>query len=165
MHEAGVLMLASAIELCTDVAGGRAGSSCPCCSLAGTPNKTAIKDRVKVIHSCVATTRLFPFLHFEQLCPVKRQVFIWQAKVLLPLTIKVFPDILYFITPTSIPCSTLNSSSSRHKARLAINYSTNEEVFNLLDKWFSVRWQATIYGSTRYTNTTSSQQVLLLAKQ
>lgn len=81
---------------------------------------------------------------------------------------KVFPDILNFITPISIPCSTLNSSSSHHKACLAINYSTHEEVFNLLDKWFCVRWQAAINASTRYTQEakpTPTQQVLLLAKQ
>lgn len=45
-----------------------------------------------------------------------------------------FPDILNFITPTSSPCSTLNPSSSRHKAALAFNYSTHTEGFDLLDK-------------------------------
>lgn len=78
---------------------------------------------------------------------------------------KAFPDSLNFITPTPIPCSTLNSSSSRHKA---INYSTHGEVFNLLDKWVSVRWQSSygwFYPLYPKSKTTSFQQVLLLPEQ
>lgn len=92
----------------------------------------------------------------------KHQVFTRQAKVLLPLTIRGFPDILNFITPTSIPRSTLNPSSSRHKAALAFNYSTHTEGFDLLDKWFSVRWQQTRAASPHHT---PKCKVSLLKKQ
>lgn len=58
-------MLASATELCSEFASSGAGSSHPCCSLTGTPNKTAVKDRGKGICSHVPATRLFPLLCFS----------------------------------------------------------------------------------------------------
>lgn len=64
-------MLASATELCTDFAGGGAGSACPCCSLAGTQTKQPLRTELR---SSTLVWLLQDYFHFCILAALPSQM-------------------------------------------------------------------------------------------